>query len=148
MKYKQARTFNIESYKKYDKPAKDMFSEYLKSKGYEVFNEETKGIDLIAKKDNNTLFIEVETTKNYFTSKKDYPFKNTIKFLGRKEKYRKVNEFYYVIINLETKCALYSKSNRIFKTEYAKEVYVNNKERRGLDRFFYVPIEECKFIKM
>ena len=106
MKYKQARTFNIEAYKKYDKPAKDMFCEYLVSKGYEVFAEETLSIDLIAKKDDKTLYIEVETTKNHFTCKEDYPFKDTIKFLGRKEKYHKVNEFYYVIINLETKCDL------------------------------------------
>lgn len=145
MKY-SARKFNKNSYAENDNFAKNLFIEYIKKMGHNIINtNENFEHDIITEKNGLKYFFETEVKIGYpFELKESFKF-NTVSFLGRKKRLHDINPFFYVIICKETKYALCSHSNIIFKDEYFENVYVNSKDRKGNDGMYRVPLDKCKF---
>ena len=143
MKY-PARKFVQESYDKNDGWAKERVANLLKSKGYEVIVSEVEdyNIDITAKKNGKTIYVEAEVKRRYsWTSKEDYKF-DTVSFLGRKIKWASKG-FWYCIVCAETEAIVCCHSNRIYKDANMELININVVNRSGLDKLFRVPKEQC-----
>ena len=140
-------TFNQNDYRKYDKAAKERLCSFLQAKGFKIIDkEENYSIDIICELNGKTHYFEVECKVGYeFTCQNDFKFES-VSFLGRKSKYPV--SFWYVILCAETSGAVYCKSEHIFKDEYCKKTEANRNGTKGLDIFYRVPKEECKFFEV
>lgn len=148
MKY-PARKFNQQSYNESDNWARKVFILYLINHDFYIINDkETYDVDIIAKKDNIVYRFELEVKRKYpWTSINDYHF-DTVSFLGRKLRLHKKEPFIYVIICRETKCAISLRSEDIYLDKYAVTCNINTIHRQGLDKFYRVPKELCKFFNL
>lgn len=147
-----ARKFSKEQYKRNDKWGIDRIIDFLKSRGFtiEPKDKEDFQVDIIARKNKKTFFYEAEVKSGYpFTGSSDFKFP-TVSFLGRKKKFHDKCEggFYYCIVCKETETILYCHSSKIYKEEYRQLKTINTSYRQGLDEFYLVPKELCKFVKM
>lgn len=143
MKY-QARKFVQESYDKNDNWAKERVAKLLESKGYEVEIDEVEdyGIDLTAKKNGKTIYVEAEVKHRYkWTNKEDFKF-DTVSFLGRKIKWADKG-FWYCIVCAETEAIVCCHSDRIYRDANSEIININVTGRRGLDELFRVPKDQC-----
>lgn len=150
-KYK-AGEFSKEQYKANDKWGIDRVTKFLVSRGFDIETKEEEDyqVDIVAEKEGKIYFYEAEVKTGYpFTGSEDYKFP-TVSFLGRKKKYHKRCEggFYYCIICRETETLLYCHSSDIYKEEYRQLKRINTAHRNGLDEFYLVPKELCKFVNM
>lgn len=148
MKY-EARRFDLNQYKKYDKLAKELLKDHLLEKEYKIISEEEDYMhDIVVMDGDRKIFFEVEVKIGYpFTSQEDFPFK-TVSFAGRKIRLHKEQPFFYVIIDVETKTMVCCHSSIIFNEEYAETIYITKQSRRGLDMLYRVPKEICIFMKL
>ena len=148
MKY-PARKFNQQSYNTSDQWARNIFILYLINHDFYITNAlENYDVDILAKKDGKEYRFELEVKRNYpFTCAEDYKF-NTVSFLGRKERLHKKEPFIYVIICYETKYALCCNSNDIYKDEYVSVRNVNTAHRKGLDKFYNLPLDKVTFFNL
>lgn len=148
MKY-PARKFNQQSYNTSDQWARNIFILYLINRDFYITNaQETYDVDILAKKDNQDYRFELEVKRHYpFTCAEDYKF-DTVSFLGRKERLHKKEPFIYVIICYETKYALCCNSSDIYKDEYVSLRNVNTAHRKGLDKFYNLPLDKVKFFNL
>jgi hypothetical protein len=144
-----AGKFNQQSYDENDNFAKVIFSKHLESEGYKVLPiVEDYGIDLLAEKDGVIFYFELEVKTRYpFTTVDTFKFA-TVSFLARKKKMHNKQPFVYVIICRETEWALMCSSSEIFKEEYEEFVTINTTRRKGVDKMYRVPKEQCKFFKL
>lgn len=142
----KAGKFREDDYNKYNDLSIKKVSNYLIKKGFDVpHKDEDYDIDIIAYKNNIEYRIEVEVrTKLNWTSEKDYPY-STVSFLGRKEKYCKLNDFWYVLVSNDINNFLFCKSNYIFNTEYQIVKQINTNKRYGTDITYHIPKELCSF---
>lgn len=147
MKYK-ARQFLRSSYNKYDEYGKTQIIKHLIQKGHSIIKEkEDFKHDLITTRNGLKYFFEVEVKINYpFTCAKDFQFK-TVSFLGRKKRLHKINPFWYIILCYETGCFLYCHSSKIFIIEFEETLILKDKNRKGLDKMYRVPINKCYFFE-
>jgi len=140
-------TFNEDDYSKYDEAAKERLCSFLQAKGYKIIDkEENYGIDITCELNGKTHYFEVECKVKYpFTCQNDFKFES-VSFLGRKSKYPV--SFWYVILCYETSGAVYCESEHIFKDEYCEKKEVNRNGTKGIDIFYHVPKEKCKFFEV
>ncbi len=145
----RARDFNRKDYDKYDDVAKKLFLDHLLSKGYEIIrDEETFMHDIVAQKDNKVVYFEVEVKVGYpFTSEEDFPF-GTVSFTGRKIRLHLMKPFFYVIMDLNSQSMVYCHSSLIYHEEYAQEITINSRNRKGLDKMYRIPKEICTFVRI
>ena len=148
MKY-PARKFNQQSYNNSDQWARNLFLLYLMNNNFYITNAvENYDVDILAKKDEKEYRFELEVKRNYpFTSAEDYKFK-TVSFLGRKIRMHKEKPFIYVIICYETKYALCCNSSDIYKEEYMQIRNVDTIHRKGIDKFYNLPLDKVKFFNL
>ena len=139
--------FNEDDYSKYDKAAKERLCSFLQARGHKIVDkEENYSIDITSELNGKTHYFEVEFKVKYpFTCQNDFKFES-VSFLGRKSKYP--FSFYYVILCFETSGAVYCKSEHIFKDEYCEKTEANRNSTKGLDIFYRVPKEKCKFFQV
>ena len=144
-----AGKFNQQSYDENDNWAKVLFSKHLKSEGYKVLPiVEDFGIDLLAEKEEQIFYFELEVKTRYpFTTVDTFKF-DTVSFLARKKKMHNKQPFVYVIICRETEWALMCNSSEIFKDEYEEFVTINTSRRKGVDKMYRVPKDKCKFFQL
>lgn len=142
--------FVEKSYKLNDAWGRAKIVSFLRAKGLTVKDKEKEdyGVDIEAiDKYGNTTYFEVEVKTNYpFTCEKDYPFK-TVSFLARKKKWA-AKGFWYIIICRETEHFLICHSDKIFRYEYREKLFINTSDRSGMDYFYRVPKNKCKFFKL
>ena len=140
-------TFSKDDYSKYDKAAKERLCSFLQANGFKIIDkEENYGIDITCELNGKTHYFEVECKVKYpFTCQNDFKFES-VSFLGRKSKYPV--GFWYVILCAKTSGAVFCNSEHIFKDEYYKEIEVKRNGIIGLDIFYRVPKEKCKFFQV
>lgn len=133
-------------YDKYDKLGRLLLVDFLVSHGWivEAKDKEDYKIDIIAHKDNRTVYFEVEMKNTKFTSAEDFPY-STVSFLERKKKFHKDHYFFYTIISSLTYGALMIRSDKIYNNSYLEVLDINTKERSGKDYFYRVPKDLCTF---
>lgn len=141
--------FSEKEYNRSNQWGIDKVAEYLKGKGYKIIEKDTEDydVDITATKDGKTFLFEAEVKRGYpFSCEKDFKF-DTVSFLGRKKKYHKRHEegFFYCIVCYETSCVLTCHSSDIYKEEQRQLKTLSRKARKGLDEFYLVPKEKCKF---
>ena len=121
--------------------------DHLLLKGYEIVrSDEDYHHDIVASKDGSNFYFELEVKVGRpFTSVEDFPF-DTVSFTGRKIRLHRIKPFFYVIFCLDTNAYLYCHSNRIYDERYAKDVVINSKNRKGMDKMYRVPKEFCNFV--
>lgn len=141
------RSFVQEEYDKYDAKAKRLLIDHLVVKGHNIINsEENYYHDIVSNKDGVNYFFEVEVKLNVpFSSMRNFPYE-TVSFTGRKLRLHNITPFFYVIFCLDTNAYLYCHSNRIYDERYAKDVVINSKNRKGMDKMYRVPKEFCNFV--
>jgi len=143
-----ARKFNQDSYNTNDAYGKQVVKDWLNTQEWvsEIIDEEDFGVDLEAVDHNGkSQFFEAEVKGNYpWTDQESFPF-NTVSFLGRKEKWKEKG-FYYVLVCAETKALCIAHSSEIFKEEFREVRRINTGHRKGLDAFYRVPKELCRWI--
>lgn len=146
---KGPRNFVQEEYDKYDAKAKRLLVDHLIEKGHSIVNsDEDYYHDIVSSKDGVDYFFEVEVKLNRpFSSMRDFPY-DTVSFTGRKLRLHNKKPFFYVIFCLETSTCLYCHSNIIYNKKYAEDVYIDSKNRKGMDKLYRVPKEKCKFVKL
>jgi hypothetical protein len=144
-----ARKFNQESYDCYDKMIKDLWIDFIKSKGFTITkSEEDYEVDIKAEKNGFEYCFEVESKSTYpFYDEESFPF-DSVSFAGRKKRLADKNSFWYVIINHKTETAIVCHSDVIFNDEYIETININTNQRQGLDQFYRVPKHKCRFIKI
>ena len=147
MEYK-ARNFVQESYDTNDAYGKSVLTDWLMTQDWvnKIIDEEDYGVDLeVIDHKGRTHLFEAEVKGNYpLNDKESFPF-NTVSFLGRKEKW-KHNGFYYALVCAETKALCIAHSSEIFKDEYREVKQINTGHRNGLDAFYRVPKDICRWI--
>lgn len=138
--------FNQKSFDENDAIGKELLMAFLRSKGHTASENTNKyGIDIVTVKEEKEYFWEVEMkSRRPWTSKEDFQF-SSVSFLNRKAKWQDT-PFWYVIICRETKAAIFCKSDLIFKDEYKEKLFINTKDRKGVDNFFRVPKDLCIFV--
>ena len=143
-----AGKFVESSYDRNNSFAIDIINKFLIDKGYTIVEKvEDYGIDIEATKDGKTHMFEAEVkTGRSFTTRDSFPFP-TVSFLARKKKWKDIG-FWYIIVCKETNYALVANSNDIFKDEYLETLIINTEERKGVDNFYRVPKDKCKFFKI
>lgn len=146
----EARKFSQTSYNANDDWAKQQFIPYLEKKNYTIVSSEedySHDLKTISPEGKEVLF-ELEVKIGYpFKSSKSFPF-DSVSFTGRKERLHLDKEFHYVIICKETKWAVTATSDKIYKKDYIEEISIDMSTRRGTDKFFRVPKEQCKFFNL
>lgn len=141
--------FSEKEYNRSNQWGIDRVAEYLKSNGYTIIEKDTEDydVDITATKGGKTFLFEAEVKRGYpFSCEKDFKF-DTVSFLGRKKKYhnRHSEGFFYCIVCYETSCVLSCHSSDIYKDNQRQLKTLSKKSRRGLDEFYLVPKEKCKF---
>ena len=148
MKY-EARKFSQRSYNENDEFAKNIVKKLLRTMDWvnEIDDKEDYGVDLTVIDNNGYhFFFEAEVKTGYaFTGVQDFPF-DTVSFLGRKKKWEDIG-FYYCIVCKETEAVCIAHSKDIYKEEYRELRNINKRDRQGLDAFYRVPKENCKWYK-
>ena len=146
-KYK-ARIFNQESYDTNDAYGKAIVTAWLKTQEWVeyIVDEEDYGIDLeVIDQKGKSQFFEAEVKGNYpWKDKESFPF-DTVSFSGRKKKWEGKG-FYYVLVCAETQALCMAHSSEIFKEEYREVRRINTSHRQGLDAFYRVPKDICRWI--
>ena len=134
-------------YDKYDKLGRALLVDFLVNHGWKVEPKEKEDykIDIVATKNGNTEYFEVEMKNTSFTCEEDFPFP-TVSFLERKKKFHKDHYFFYVIISSKTYGAVMIRSDKIYNANYLDVLDINTSERSGTDYFYRVPKEFCRFI--
>ena len=145
----QARKFNQESYDYFDKRIKDLWIDFIKDYGFVVTkSDEDYSVDIEAERNGYKFYFEVESKSTYsFHDKESFPF-DTVSFAGRKKRLADKFFFWYVIINDKTKTAIICDSKTIYNEDYTETININTNQRQGLDEFYRVPKDKCKFIKL
>ena len=138
--------FLEDSYNTYNQKGIQLLSDYIISKGYKILpKEEDYNIDIVSSKDGKTFLFEAEMKKDKaITTPED--FYKTVSFLSRKRKFAIDNWFIYFIISDVNYGAIWATSDVIFKEEYKVEKYISKDGRKGLEDFYEVPREKCRFI--
>lgn len=141
--------FSEKEYNRSNQWGIDKVAEYLKNSGYTILEKDTEDydVDITAVKDGKTFLFEAEVKRGYpFSSQEDFKF-DTVSFLGRKKKYhnRHKEGFFYCVVCYETSCVLSCHSSDIYKEEQRQLKRLSKKSRKGLDEFYLVPKEKCKF---
>lgn len=143
-----ARKFVKESYDTNDAYGKAVVTAWLKTQDWvaEIIDEENYSVDLeVVDHDGKTQYFEAEVKGNYpWTDKESFKF-NTVSFLGRKKKWEGMG-FYYVLVCAETQALCIAHSSEIFKEEYREVRKINTSHRKGLDAFYRVPKDKCRWI--
>jgi len=141
--------FIQKSYNRSDTFAKDIFIKYAKFFDHKIIKKkEDYGMDVITSKDGKKYYFELELLSyKPFINSQTFFYKN-VSFLERKKRLHKKNSFNYVIICYETGYAVTCFSDEIFKEKYYVEQYINSKERKGIDKFYRVPKNKCKFLNL
>ena len=143
-----ARKFNQESYDTNDAYGKAIVTAWLKTQDWvaEIIDEENFSIDLeVIDHKGRTQYFEAEVKGNYpWKDKESFPF-DTVSSLGRKKKWEGKG-FYYVLVCAETQALCIAHSNTIFKEEFREVRRINTSHRQGLDAFYRVPKDLCKWI--
>ena len=145
----QARKFSKESYDQYDSMIKNIVVDYIECKGGVIDKiEEDYSFDIEAYYNNKKYYFEVEAKSKYrFTDADSFPF-NTVSFTGRKLRLHKIRPFWYLIVNHLDLVAIVCYSSEIYKDEYRESLNISSAHRNGLDEFYRVPKENCKFIDL
>jgi len=141
--------FSEKEYNRSNQWGIDKVAQYLKLNGYSIIEKDVEDydVDITATKNGKTFLFEAEVKRGYpFSGEQDFKF-DTVSFLGRKKKYHKRHEegFFYCIVCYETSCVLSCHSSDIYKEEQRQLKRLSNKARKGLDEFYLVPKEKCKF---
>ena len=143
-----ARKFNQDSYDTNDAYGKAIVTDWLKGQEWvkEIIDEEDFGIDLeVVDHKGRSHFFEAEVKGNYpWSSRESFPFK-TVSFLGRKKKWEG-RGFYYVLVCAETQALCIAHSSEIFKEDFREVRRINSGHRNGLDAFYRVPKDLCRWI--
>jgi hypothetical protein len=139
--------FIQDSYDTYNQKGIQLLSDYIVSKGYEIFLKEKEDydIDIVAQKNGKIYLFEAEMKKDKSITTPEN-FYRTVSFLSRKRKFAVNNWFIYFIISDVNYGAIWAPSDVIFKKEHKVEKYISKDGRKGLEDFYEVPREECKFI--
>ena len=138
--------FIQESYDTYNQKGIKLLSDYIVSKGYEIVpKEEDFNIDIIAYKKGEKFLFEAEMKKDVSITTSEAFFK-TVSFLSRKRKFAITNRFIYFIISNKNSGAIWAYSDIIFDEKYKVQKDINKDGRIGLEYFYEVPREFCKFI--
>lgn len=136
--------FNKTSYDLSDQWAISRVTKWLIQNEYTIIPKEKEDywIDITAEKNGIREFYECETKAGYpFTCMEDFKF-DTVSFLARKEKWKDVG-FYYFIICRETEAYVYCHSSIIFRDQYREKINVHGTYRKGIDHFYRVPKDLC-----
>lgn len=143
-----ARKFVQESYDTNDAYGKAVVTAWLKTQDWvdHIIDEEDYGIDLeVIDHNGRSQFFEAEVKGNYpWTDKDSFKF-DTVSFLGRKKKWEGKG-FYYVLVCAETQALCIAHSSEIFKEEYREVRRIKTGHRNGLDAFYRVPKDICRWI--
>lgn len=138
------KPFDPKSHKKYDKAAKEVFSEYLKNNGYSevIENPNQYGIDLLATTTEGVLHkydVEVKTgwKVRYFNW-------STVHIPERKRKFAELKDQFFVVLNEELKHAFVVTGATYLKCESIIKDTVNQPG----DHFVEIPVNECKRIEI
>ena len=139
--------FIQDSYDTYNQKGIQLLSDYIVSKGYEIFPKEREDydIDIVAQKNGKIYLFEAEMKKDKSITTPEN-FYRTVSFLSRKRKFAVNNWFIYFIISDVNYGAIWAPSDVIFKKEHKVEKYISKDGRKGLEDFYEVPRKECKFI--
>lgn len=142
-----ASTFDYKKYLQTDAKAKELMSNFLTKKGYNVEQkEEDYGIDLIANKNNQQVKFELEISSIDFDLD-NYKY-DEVHFLARKKKMLdKQGDYHYIIISSNHQYALTAKASDIFKQDNYITKYAG-KGRDGIDEFYKLPKQQVKFFKL
>lgn len=145
----EARKFSQSSYDLYDQSTKDIWISFIKKHGFSITkDEEDYMVDIEAEKDGLVYYFEIESKHGYrFYDEQSFPF-DTVSFAGRKKRLCDYFPFWYIIINPETMTAISCHSNVIFNEEYTESLNINSRDRSGMDEFYRVPKQKCKFINL
>lgn len=145
----QARRFDQGDYDRYDYTATRIFAEHLIGKGYTIVSDEESFMhDIVAKKGDRVVYFEVEVKVGYpFTSEEDFPFP-TVSFTGRKLRLHKDMPFFYVIMDLKSRCMVYCHSSLIYRERHAQSISIDKGSRKGLDKMYRIPKEICTFVRL
>ena len=142
-----ADVFRKSDYDKYDQHGKDMATEYLIGRGFEIVDkEEDFRIDIVATKNGKEYRIEIGVLDTIEFTDEDsfkYPF---VQFFARKKKQITDGHFHYMIICKKTGWFLCCNSEEIYKDKYYKRFY--DKRRGGYSEVYAVPKELCTFNNM
>lgn len=143
-----ARKFVQESYDTNDAYGKAVVTAWLKTQDWvdHIIDEEDYGVDLeVVDHNGRSQFFEAEVKGNYpWTDKESFKF-DTVSFLGRKKKWEGKG-FYYALVCAETQAICIAHSSEIFKEEYREVRRINTSHRKGLDAFYRVPKNVCRWI--
>ena len=143
-----ARKFVQESYDTNDAYGKAIVIAWLKTQDWvaDIIEEEDFGVDIeVVDHQGRSTFIEAEVKGNYpWTNKESFPF-DTVSFLGRKKKWEGKG-FYYALVCAETQAMCIAHSSQIFKEEFREVRRINTGHRQGLDAFYRVPKDLCRWI--
>lgn len=137
--------FVQQSYDENDLVAKNALIKVLTKHGWTIISaEENYDHDVIAEKNGEVKYFEVEMKSQYkFTSDGTFPFP-TVSFLGRKKRLHDKHPFLYVIISKQTGWAVCCESSVIFQDQYIEKVKINTRDRQGIDTMYRVPKGLCR----
>jgi hypothetical protein len=138
--------FIQESYDTYNQKGIKLLSDFLVSKGYQIVpKEEDFNIDIIAYQGSTMYLFEAEMKKDVSITTQEAFFK-TVSFLSRKKKFADENWFIYFIISNRNGGAICAASDVIFQEKYKVQKHISKDGRKGLEDFYEVPRELCRFI--
>lgn len=141
------RKFSKKDYDKNNDWGMAVLKDVLVARGYEIVgkDQEDYDIDIVAVRNGQAEFFEVEVKHNYpWTDRSDFKF-DTVSFLGRKRKWNDLN-FWYCVICAETESIIFAQSSAIFKEENRTIKTVSSENRSGIDEFYMLPKEKCFFV--
>ena len=138
------KPFDPISHKKYDKAAKEVFIEYLKTNGYTeiIENPNQYGIDILATTSDGVLHkydVEVKTgwKVRYFNW-------STVHIPERKRKFAEKENQFFVVLNEELKHAFIVSGAKYLECERIIKDTVNQPE----DHFVEIPVKDCKRVEI
>jgi hypothetical protein len=123
--------------------AKYLILAWLESKGYAAeINPDQYGIDILARNEERSLRVEVEVKHNWG----DDPFKyDTLQIPERKAKFAKDPDTWFIVLNSTRTQALICSGQSLLTSPL---VEVSNRLVNKGERFFQVPLTECKKVNL
>lgn len=142
-----ADVFRKSDYDKYDQHGKDIATEYLRARGFEIVDrEEDFRIDIVATKNGKEYRIEIGVLDTIeFTNEESF-IHPKVQFFARKKKQIADGHFTYMIICKKTGWCLCCNSKEIYKDKYFTRYY--DRRRGGYSEVYAVPKELCRFQDM